>query len=101
MSVIFLLILLQLIGESIVQVSGLPVPGAIIGLILLYAILVWRGGVSDEMSRTSGFLLQNLGVLVVPAGVGGIAYLPVIARPWGGVLLVFLFSVRAAVRLAR
>ena len=97
MSTIFLLILLQLIGESIVQVSGLPVPGAIIGLILLYAILVWRGEISDEMSRTSGFLLQNLGVLFVPAGVGVIAYLPMIAAQWWGILLVLLVSVFATV----
>jgi holin-like protein len=97
MSAIFLLILLQLIGESIVQVSGLPVPGAIIGLILLYAILVWRGEISDEMSRTSGFLLQNLGVLFVPAGVGVIAYLPMIAAQWWIILLVLLVSVCATV----
>jgi holin-like protein len=93
LSTIFLLIVLQLIGESIVQVSGVPVPGAIIGLILLYAILAFKGGVSDEMSRTSGFLLQNLGVLFVPAGVGVIAYLPMIADQWWIILLVLLISV--------
>jgi holin-like protein len=93
MSAIFVLIVLQLIGESVVQVSGLPVPGAIIGLILLYAMLVFRGDISDEMSRTSGFLLQNLGVLFVPAGVGVIAYLPMIAAQWWIILLVLLVSV--------
>lgn len=97
MSAIFLLILLQLIGESIVQVSGLPIPGAIIGLVLLYAILLWRAEISDEMSRTSGFLLQNLGVLFVPAGVGVIAYLPMMAAQWWGILLVLLVSVCATV----
>jgi holin-like protein len=97
MSAIFQLILLQLIGESIVQVSELPIPGAIIGLILLYAILVWRGEISDEMSRTSGFLLRNLGVLFVPAGVGVIAYLPIIAAQWWVILLVLLVSVCATV----
>jgi holin-like protein len=98
-STIFVLIVLQLIGESIVQVSRLPVPGAIIGLILLYAILVWRGGISDEMSRTSGFLLQNLGVLFVPAGVGVIAYLPMIASQWWVILLVLLVSVCVTISL--
>lgn len=93
MAAIFLLVLLQLIGESVVQLSGLPVPGAIIGLVLLYVILLWRGQVSDEMSRTSGFLLQNLGVLFVPAGVGVIAYLPLIAAQWWVILLVLLVSV--------
>jgi holin-like protein len=92
MSAIFLLIVLQLIGESIVQVSGLPVPGAVVGLVLLYAILAWRGDVSEELSRTSGFLLQNLGVLFVPAGVGVIAYLPLIAAQWGDILLVLIVS---------
>ena len=99
MSTIFVLIVLQLIGEIIVRVSRLPVPGAIIGLILLYAILVWRGGISDEMSRTSGFLLQNLGVLFVPAGVGVIAYLPMIASQWWVILLVLLVSVCATIAL--
>ena len=100
MYAIFVLIVLPLLGESIVQVSRLPVPGAVIGLILLYAILVWRGGISDEMSRTSGFLLQNLGVLFVPAGVGVIAYLPMIASQWWLILLVLLVSVCATIALA-
>ena len=99
MSAIFVLIVLQLIGESIVQVTGLPVPGAIIGLILLYAILLLRGEISDEMSRTSGFLLQNLGVLFVPAGVGVIAYLPMIATQWLLILAVLLVSVCATIAI--
>ena len=52
MFTIFLIIVLQLIGESIVQVSGLPVPGAIIGLVLLYLILVLRGEIPDEIFRS-------------------------------------------------
>ena len=99
MSTIFLLVLLQLIGESIVQVSGLPVPGAVIGLVLLYAILAWRGEVAEEMSRTSGFLLQNLGVLFVPAGVGVIAYLPLIAAQWFNILFVLIVSVCSTIAI--
>jgi holin-like protein len=99
MLAIFLLIALQLLGESIVQLSGLPVPGAIIGLILLYAILMWRGEISDEMSRTSGFLLQNLGVLFVPAGVGVIAYLPLLEAQWWIIAVVLLVSVCATIAI--
>jgi holin-like protein len=99
MFAIFLLIVLQLLGESIVQLSGLPVPGAIIGLILLYAMLMWRGEISDEMSRTSGFLLQNLGVLFVPAGVGVIAYLPLLATQWWIIALVLFISVCATIAI--
>jgi holin-like protein len=91
------LIVLQLVGEVIVRASGLPVPGAVIGLVLLYVILVLRGEVSEEMSRTSGYLLQNLGLLFVPAGVGVIAYLPMIASQWWSILLVLLISVTATI----
>ena len=97
MHAIFSLIALQLIGEIIVHLSGLPIPGAIIGLILLYTILMWRGGISDEMSRTSGFLLQNLGVLFVPAGVGVVAYFPMLASQWWIIALVLLVSVCATI----
>lgn len=100
MFAIFLLIALQLLGESIVQLTDLPVPGAIIGLVLLYAILMWRGEISDEMSRTSGFLLQNLGVLFVPAGVGVIAYLPMLATQWWIVALVLFVSVCATIAIS-
>ena len=49
------------------------------------------------MSRTSGYLLQNLGLLFVPAGVGVIAYLPMIASQWWSILLVLLISVTATI----
>ena len=96
---IFVLIVLQLIGEIIVRVSHLPVPGAVIGLVLLYGILVIRGKVPDEMSLTSGFLLQNLGVLFVPAGVGVISYLPMFAAQWWNIVLVLLVSVTATIAI--
>ena len=99
MLAIFLLIALQLLGESIVELSGIPVPGTIIGLMLLYAILMWRGEVSDEMARTSGFLLQNLGLLFVPAGVGVIVYLPLLAAQWWIIALVLLVSVCATIAI--
>ena len=97
MVAIFLLIALQLVGEAIVTFTGLPVPGAVIGLVLLYIILSVRGGASEEMTRTTGFLLDNLALLFVPAGVGVIAYLPLIADAWLPIAAALLVSVGAAV----
>jgi holin-like protein len=93
MFAVFLLIVLQLIGEVFVRISGLPVPGAVIGLVLLYSILVYRGEIPEELARTSGFLLQNLGLLFVPTGVGVIAFLPMITDQWWIILPVLLISV--------
>ena len=99
MVAIFLLIALQLVGEAIVTFTGLPVPGAVIGLVLLYIILSVHGGASEEMTRTTGFLLDNLALLFVPAGVGVIAYLPLIASRWEVIVAALLVSVTVTIAL--
>jgi holin-like protein len=99
MVAIFLLIALQLVGDVLVTVTGLPVPGAVIGLVLLYVILSVRGGASEEMTHTSGFLLDNLALLFVPAGVGVIAYLPLIVSRWEVIAAALLASVTVTIAL--
>jgi holin-like protein len=99
MTSILLLIALQLVGEVIATVAGLPIPGAVIGLVLLYVILSLRGEASAEMTRTTGFLLDNLALLFVPVGVGVVAYLPLIASQWEAIAAALLISVTVTVAL--
>jgi len=70
------LLLCQLAGTVLQQAGGLPVPGPVIGMVLLLAVLVWRGNVSEPMNATAQGLLKYLGLLFVPAGVGFITELP-------------------------
>ncbi len=75
-----LLVVCQFVGEVAAGASGLPVPGPVIGLLLLLALLVanrrWRGREPDAgLRETSGALLGNLGLLFVPAGVGVVTQL--------------------------
>ena len=65
-----LLLGLQLLGEVLVQLTGIPVPGPVVGLVLLFLGLCWRGQVAPELATTSQTLLGNLGLLFVPAGTG-------------------------------
>lgn len=65
----------QLAGTVIQQAAGLPVPGPVIGLVLLLALLVWRGGPSESLAGTAQGILKYLGLLFVPAGVGFITEL--------------------------
>lgn len=78
----FLTVLLccQLAGEVAARAAGLPVPGPVIGMGLLFAGLLVRGlkrpgGVPEELGRLSDGLLRHLSLLFVPAGVGVIANL--------------------------
>lgn len=62
------LVLLQIFG-SLVSELLLPVlPGSVIGLLLLFAYLLLRGGVSEPLNQATSVLLQYLPLLfVVPA----------------------------------
>jgi holin-like protein len=76
-----ILLVCQLLGEIASRGLGLPVPGPVLGLVLLVAgLAVWGRGRSDAevaasaVARVGDGLLANLGLLFVPAGVGVIQY---------------------------
>ncbi len=77
-----LLLVCQLAGETIALAGGLPVPGPVIGMAILFAGLMIRGGVGAELDRLSDTLLRNLALLFVPAGVGVVLHADLIAREW-------------------
>lgn len=64
------LVVCQLIGEILVHALHLPVPGPVLGLLLLVGVFALRGGPSKVMSSTADGILSNLSLLFVPAGVG-------------------------------
>lgn len=94
-----LLLLCQLAGEILSRGFGLPMPGPVIGLLILFAGLViaqnfgkaTAASISDTaLGRTTGGLLQHLSVLFVPAGVGVIDHLHLL-ETYGPVLFLALF----------
>jgi holin-like protein len=66
------------VGEIAARSGLLPLPAPVTGLILLYAELTVRGKLPDDLGVLADRLLQFLGMLFVPAGVGVIAYLNVL-----------------------
>jgi putative effector of murein hydrolase LrgA (UPF0299 family) len=65
-----LLLLCQLAGESMVRAVEIPVPGPVLGTVLMLVFLTLRRRVPDSLDRTSHDLLANFSLLFVPAGVG-------------------------------
>jgi holin-like protein len=68
----------QLIGELIARALGLPVPGPVLGMALLFGLLLWRGQVWPPLAQAADFLLRHLSLLFVPAGVGVLQHWPLI-----------------------
>ena len=60
----------QLIGEVVVAATGLPVPGPVVGMAILFCGLLVRGNIPDGLAATADTLLTHLSLLFVPAGVG-------------------------------
>lgn len=81
---LYLTILLccQLAGESIVAAAGLPVPGPVCGMALLFVGLLINKGVPKELGEVADGLLSNLSLLFVPAGVGVMLHFQLLATDW-------------------
>lgn len=65
-----LLLSCQLLGEVVVIATGLPLPGPVIGMAVLFVGLLVRGGIPAGLDRMADTLLSHLSLLFVPAGVG-------------------------------
>lgn len=71
----------QVVGELVVRLTGLPVPGPVVGMVLLFVVLQVRRPSADAgVFEASDALLRHLQLLFVPAGVGIVAYLSVLGR---------------------
>lgn len=104
------LLLCQFTGELLAAVTRVPVPGPVIGMVLLLGWLQWRRPAPEAGTvRAADALLKHLQLLFVPAGVGVVAHLTVLrehALPvtvslvgsWLAGLLVVGWLVQAMVR---
>jgi putative effector of murein hydrolase LrgA (UPF0299 family) len=98
------ILICQLVGEVVVRGSGLPVPGPVLGMILLLAILAardrFRAPTPPEqdgpIEATGKGLLAHLSLLFVPAGVGVIQRLDVFAAHGVAVAASLVLSTIAA-----
>lgn len=71
-----LLLLLQMAGEGLARLLRLPVPGPVLGLLLLLLLLRWPAP-RVAVGAAAEVLLAHLSLLFVPVGVGVITQLDV------------------------
>jgi putative effector of murein hydrolase LrgA (UPF0299 family) len=77
-----LLLVFQLIGEVAVQLLSLPLPGPLVGMLLLFAGLVLRGALPAALGEAAGALLNHLVLLFIPAVTGVMMYFERIGQEW-------------------
>lgn len=87
-----ILIACQLVGELIVYGLDIPVPGAVVGMVLLLIGLIVRGEVGSGLRSTAEGLLSILPLMLVPAGVGLMVHFQLIAAEWVAILAALVVS---------
>jgi holin-like protein len=86
------LLVCQACGEAIHRLTGLPLSGLIIGIVILLAVMCARKGPSPELRNSSSALLGYLSLLFVPAAVGIMPHLSVLRAQWLPVVIALLVS---------
>lgn len=82
----------QLAGEFVALGLSLPIPGPVLGLVILLAALVLRSSLAGALRPTCHVILAHLSLMFVPAGVGVIGNLDVLSSDWAKLLVVLTLS---------
>ena len=100
LAAVLVLMICQLVGELARDTLGLPIPGPVIGMFVLTALLVVHDRLAkprfDRLQRaldgTAEALISHMGLLFVPAGVGIIAEADLLRHEWLPILAAVVIS---------
>jgi holin-like protein len=90
------LLVFQCLGEGVSYLFGLPVPGPVVGMLLLLGHLALRPQSVSALEPTALEILRHLSLLFVPAGVG----IMVSASALSGDLVAVIVSIVLSTTLA-
>lgn len=92
LTVMTLLLLFQLLGELLVVSLRLPVPGPVLGMMIVFLVLLFRHRIAHQMRNATEQLLSHLSLLFIPAGVGVMVHLARLEQEWLAILVALLAS---------
>jgi len=87
-----IILLFSFIGEALSTLLSLPVPGSIIGMIFLFLALQFRLIHTRDVREVGGWLLGNMTILFLPAGVGIMAKFDAIKEVWWQLIVIILVT---------
>ena len=74
-----ILLVLQALGEALTHALGLPIPGPVLGLVLLLVVVQFAWA-REPVAAAAELLLAHLSLLFIPVGVGVITHLGLVAQ---------------------
>jgi len=91
------LLVFQCLGEVLVRSTGVPVPGPVVGMLLLFFALRMRRSTPESLALAADGLLRHLSLLFVPAGVGVMLHVSRLADEWMAILAALIASTVVAI----
>ncbi len=95
-----LVLALLFAGETATALMNINIPGAALGLAGLALLLATRGGPDAEMERLFDGVAPNAPLLFVPAAVGVVANLDLVAQFWAHFAVAVVLGTSATLILA-
>lgn len=80
------------LGNVLSNAFGLPIPGSIIGMIFLFLALQFKVLEFRNVDEAGSFLINNMTILFLPAGVGIMAKWGLISHFWLQIVLIILIA---------
>jgi holin-like protein len=75
-------VLFDLAGEAAARALHLPLPGPVVGMVLLVIALLVRDDLAVRFERGAGLLLRHMSLFFIPAGVGILAEGEMLRTEW-------------------
>ncbi|MFS4437111.1 CidA/LrgA family protein [Paracoccaceae bacterium GXU_MW_L88] len=96
---LLIILFLQLLGEVLSHLALPFIPGPVLGMLLMLALVFARPAIVPTVLPTARGLLSVLSLLFVPAGVGVVTYLGTIAASGAGIAAVLIGSTVVSIAL--
>lgn len=86
------LLIFQTLGEALAYALSLPVPGPVIGMLMLFCYLLAKPAAAEKLAPATLEFLRHLSLLFVPAGVGIMVHGQRVANEWLPLLIALVLS---------
>lgn len=87
-----IILLLYFIGELLVFIMQIKIPGSIIGMLLLLVSLQLNIIKVEDIKEVATFFLNNMLILFIPLGVGLASQWDLISKEWLAILISIILS---------
>lgn len=93
---LLLVVLFDVVGELLARHARVPLPGPVIGMVLLVLAMALAPRLADLCEAGASLLLRHMTLLFVPAAVSALASLALLRVEGGRIVLVLVVSTSLA-----